>query len=90
MTCVCTSSYLAALDAGNINADLPLAKACQGDVEKLCKNLAAGTTVLACLRGKKEELSSECKTEVFERQVGAAEDWRIDSELVKACEVSPA
>ena len=43
--------------------------------------------MLACLREKKEELSSECKTEVFERQAGAADDWRTDTELFKACKV---
>ena len=73
--------------AENINSDLPLAKACKADVEKLCTTLAAGTTVLACLREKKEELSSECKTEVFDRQAGAADDWRTDTELFKACQV---
>jgi len=43
--------------------------------------------VLACLREKKEELSSECNTEVFDRQAGAADNWRADTELFKACEV---
>ena len=73
--------------AANINADIPLATACVADAEKLCQNLEKGTTVLACLREKKEELTADCKTEVFDRQAVAADDWRTDIELFKACEV---
>lgn len=75
--------------AGNINADLPLATACVTDAETLCKNLEKGKTVLSCLREKEQDLSAECKTEVFERQAVAADDWRTDIELFKACEVRP-
>ena len=57
------------------------------DAEKFCKNLEAGVTVLGCLRDKKDELTSDCKAEVFERQTGAADDWRTDIELFNACEV---
>lgn len=73
--------------AENINADVPLAKACVNDADKFCQKLDAGVTVLACLREKKDDLSSECKSEVFERQENAANDWRTDNELLKACEV---
>lgn len=66
---------------------MPLANACVADAEKLCKDLEKGATVLACLREKKEELSADCKTEVFDRQAVAADDWRTDIELFKACEV---
>ena len=73
--------------AGNINADVPLATACASDAEKLCKDLGKETTVLACLRENKEQLTQDCKTEVFERQALAADDWRTDIELFTACEV---
>lgn len=46
-------------------------------------------TVLGCLREKKDELTPDCKAEVFERQAGAADDWRTDVELFKVCEVCP-
>ncbi|KAK9867536.1 hypothetical protein WJX84_008718 [Apatococcus fuscideae] len=73
--------------ASNINKDLPLARSCQHDVEKLCKDIRGDTNVLSCLRSKKEELSSECSDEVFERQLDAADDYRTDPALFKACEV---
>ena len=79
--------WLPPVSVENINADIPLAKACVNDADKFCQKLEAGVTVLACLRERKEELSSECKSEVFERQTEASKDWRTDSELYKACEV---
>ena len=57
------------------------------DAEKLCKSVAPGATLLSCLRMKKEELSEACQAEVFQRQADAADDWRTDVELYKACKV---
>eukprot|EP00884_Botryococcus_braunii_P022595 jgi/Botrbrau1/9019/Bobra.0148s0119.1 len=69
----------------NINKDLPLAKACLGDVEKLCANIQNEMSVLACLRQNKEKLSTGCSDEVFQRQQVAVDDWRTDKELFTAC-----
>lgn len=80
-------SVLVHAPAGNINADLPLANACVADADKLCKNLAKDVTVLGCLRDNKDQLTEECKAEVFERQALGADDWRADIELFNACEV---
>lgn len=58
------------------------------DAEKLCKNLPSGSSLLSCLRSKKEQLTEACSAEVFQRQTDAADDWRTDVELHKACKVS--
>ncbi|KAK9821811.1 hypothetical protein WJX81_008502 [Elliptochloris bilobata] len=71
--------------AGNINSDLPLARACKADAEKLCANRPTDFSILGCLRDHKDELAAACQEEVFKRQQEAADDWRADKELAAAC-----
>lgn len=70
----------------NINLDLPLAQACNDDVQKLCGRLAAGESALSCLRKHKDDVSGDCSAEIFRRQENAADDFRLDKELYAACE----
>ena len=49
--------------------------------------MAKGQTVLGCLRTNKKKLSPMCNSEIFERQEYAADDWRTDTQLAKACAV---
>nr|QOL01068.1 putative extracellular protein CSOL_002 [Pseudococcomyxa simplex] len=74
----------------NINRDLPLAKACKADAEKLCAGNFEHYSILGCLREQVEELGAACKEEVFKRQAEAANDWRTDKELKEACEADVA
>ncbi|WIA10935.1 hypothetical protein OEZ85_011100 [Tetradesmus obliquus] len=74
----------------NINANLPLAKACQADAEKLCKNTwvfgpTAEGRIIACLREEKGKLSKACAAEVFKMQMAIATDYRADPELAALC-----
>lgn len=72
--------------SGNINLDLPLAKACLNDVQKLCSKLEPGESALSCLRDQKDQVSGKCASEILIRQEDAADDFRLDKELFDACQ----
>eukprot|EP00882_Tetradesmus_deserticola_P009845 GHRQ01010403.1.p1 GENE.GHRQ01010403.1~~GHRQ01010403.1.p1 ORF type:complete len:576 (+),score=223.19 GHRQ01010403.1:287-2014(+) len=74
----------------NINANIPLAKACKADAEKLCKNTwvfgpTAEGRIIACLREDKDKLSKACKAEVYKVQMAVATDYRADPEMAALC-----
>ncbi|GLI60743.1 hypothetical protein VaNZ11_002971 [Volvox africanus] len=71
-----------------INKDVPLAKACKDDVDKLCKDAnddKAPGSVVSCLMDKKPKLTAGCSAEVFRMQQEVAEDYRFDYKLFTAC-----
>ncbi|GAX78146.1 hypothetical protein CEUSTIGMA_g5588.t1 [Chlamydomonas eustigma] len=73
----------------NINANIPLAKACKVDAEKSCNvtwffGYKSGQ-VIACLRDIKSSLAPSCQKELFKVQKDAAEDFRSDVQLGEAC-----
>lgn len=74
----------------NINANIPLAKACKVDAEKFCNvtwffGYKSGQ-IIACLRDIKKKLSPKCEREVFKVQHDAAIDFRADPLLFEACQ----
>ncbi|KAK9857617.1 hypothetical protein WJX84_000703, partial [Apatococcus fuscideae] len=74
--------------AENVNANVPLAKACKEDATKFCKDadLKDPGFVLACLRDNIEALADTCKNEVFATQLQGAKDYLADADLKNACE----
>ncbi|KAL6765625.1 hypothetical protein V8C86DRAFT_2455787 [Haematococcus lacustris] len=73
----------------NINLNVPLARACKVDAEQHCNitwffGYRAGQ-VITCLRDVKDLLAPACKRQVFAIQKDAAEDYRADAALYKAC-----
>lgn len=73
----------------NINANLPLAKACKSDAEKYCNATwyfgnEAGH-IIACLRDIRDKLKPVCKKEVFKVQLDGAIDFRADPLLYESC-----
>ncbi|KAJ9518654.1 hypothetical protein QJQ45_018663 [Haematococcus lacustris] len=73
----------------NINLNVPLARACKVDAEQHCNitwffGFRAGQ-VITCLRDVKDLLAPACKRQVFAIQKDAAEDYRADAALYKAC-----
>ncbi|GAX77303.1 hypothetical protein CEUSTIGMA_g4749.t1 [Chlamydomonas eustigma] len=73
--------------SSNINKDVPLARACKDDVEKLCKGISDETpgSILGCLRDNKNKIGGKCKTEVFRTQQEVSEDYRLDYKLYNLC-----
>jgi len=57
-------------------------------VAKVCKSASDSTapgSVINCLRSNKQKLVAACRNEVFRTQTEAAEDYRFDANLYKAC-----
>ena len=74
--------------AKSVNRDVPLAKACARDIAKHCAAAGAGGrpgAVLACLRARRAALVPRCRKEVLRVQAAAADDFRVDSQLLEAC-----
>ncbi|KAF8068300.1 hypothetical protein HT031_001987 [Scenedesmus sp. PABB004] len=74
----------------NINANIPLAKACKDDALKLCNNswligAPQDGRVINCLRDRKSELSKPCAKQVFKVQKAIASDYRADPSMALAC-----
>ena len=72
--------------ADNVNADVPLADACAGDLEAFCADVEDEFSLLGCLREAKDDLTPACATVVSQRQADAAAVWSADAELAAACE----
>ncbi|GIL97843.1 hypothetical protein Vretimale_3387, partial [Volvox reticuliferus] len=73
----------------NINANVPLAKACKADADKFCNvtwffGYKSGQ-VIACLRDVKTQVSKPCKQQLFKVMLEAAIDIRADPMLYEAC-----
>eukprot|EP00775_Hariotina_reticulata_P012795 gene12795-12923_t len=74
----------------NINANIPLARACKADADKLCGSsyFIGGTAdgqVTQCLREQADKLSKACAKEIFKVQKAIAVDYRADPALTEAC-----
>ncbi|EFJ50582.1 hypothetical protein VOLCADRAFT_103797 [Volvox carteri f. nagariensis] len=73
----------------NINANVPLAKACKVDADKFCNvtwffGYKSGQ-VIACLRDMKAQVSKPCKQQLFKVMLEAAVDIQADPMLYEAC-----
>lgn len=72
--------------AADIRMDRPLADACADDAAKLCAGTEPGEArVLRCLQDKREELSYECRSTLFDQEVRLAEDIDFQVPMKKAC-----
>ncbi|KAI8465216.1 MAG: hypothetical protein J3K34DRAFT_379960 [Monoraphidium minutum] len=73
----------------NINFNVPLAKACKLDAEKMCNaTWFFGPTegrVIACLREAKDQVTNNCRVQLFKAQRAAARDYRADPAIREAC-----
>jgi Golgi apparatus protein 1 len=77
--------------SNNVNADVPLARACKDDAAKICggqNDKASPGSVVACLRGNTRKLAPACAKQVLRAQLEAADDYRLDARLRGACEAS--
>eukprot|EP00197_Chlamydomonas_leiostraca_P010927 CAMPEP_0202884756 /NCGR_PEP_ID=MMETSP1391-20130828/41312_1 /ASSEMBLY_ACC=CAM_ASM_000867 /TAXON_ID=1034604 /ORGANISM="Chlamydomonas leiostraca, Strain SAG 11-49" /LENGTH=982 /DNA_ID=CAMNT_0049567983 /DNA_START=167 /DNA_END=3115 /DNA_ORIENTATION=+ len=73
----------------NINKNVPLARACKMDADKFCNvtwffGYKAGQ-IISCLRDVKNQVSKNCKVQLFKVQLDAAQDMRADPLLWEAC-----
>ena len=72
--------------AEDISLDAPLSLMCEDDRAKLCADKEwGGGLVEQCLKDARSELSTQCKLEVFRREVEESEDVRYDAFLSEAC-----
>lgn len=55
-------------------------------IRKTVLSTAPPHTTLHC-RDQKDQVSSNCASEIFRRQEDAADDFRLDKELYEACKV---
>ncbi|GJP32519.1 hypothetical protein CLOM_g17147 [Closterium sp. NIES-68] len=69
----------------DISLDIPLQMACKTDVEKKCGGERDHSKALACLRGKRDELTEECKEEELRLSEMEASDIRLTPTLMNAC-----
>ncbi|GBF91163.1 2-C-methyl-D-erythritol 2,4-cyclodiphosphate synthase [Raphidocelis subcapitata] len=73
----------------NINANLPLAKACKEDALRHCNKTwffgAGEGQIIACLIETKDAVSPDCRGQVFKAQRAAAADYRADPLLAEFC-----
>mgnify|MGYP001157971688 FL=1 len=72
--------------AADISLDAPLALMCEEDRVKLCAGTKwGGGATEQCLKDNRAELSTQCKLEVFRREVEESEDIRYDGFLAEVC-----
>lgn len=72
--------------AEDMSLDTPLALMCADDRAKLCKDTAwGGGLAEQCLKERRVELSTQCKLEIFRREVEESEDVRYDAFLSDMC-----
>jgi golgi apparatus protein 1 len=75
-------------NADDIRLDLKLFRACRGDQQRYCKDIAYGSSrVKDCLEEhlKDSKFSVECKTEFVAMMERRAGDFRLDAELRESC-----
>ena len=73
-------------EAQDVSLDAPLALMCEDDRAKLCADTEwGGGATEQCLKDKRAELSTQCKLEVFRREVEESEDVRYDAFLSDVC-----
>ncbi|CAI7856614.1 unnamed protein product [Closterium sp. NIES-53] len=69
-----------------LSLDVPLQAACKGDLQSLCPDVGRDHgRSLACLRGKRDQLSAACRKEEMRFSVMEASDIRITPSLMNAC-----
>lgn len=73
----------------NINKNIPLAKACKVDAEKLCNvtwffGYKSGQ-VIACLRDYRLQVNKNCRKQLLKVMMDAAADYRADPLLFESC-----
>ncbi|CAI7772384.1 unnamed protein product [Closterium sp. NIES-54] len=74
-----------------LSLDVPLQAACKGDLQSLCPDVGRDHgRSLACLRGKRDQLSAACRKEEMRFSVMEASDIRITPSLMNACGQAPA
>eukprot|EP00899_Mesostigma_viride_P022799 jgi/Mesvir1/3703/Mv14989-RA.1 len=76
--------------AEDIDFQFPMKQACQKEIGTFCKGVPHGhARVIACLRDHVNdmEMSTECKAEVKRNEIRAAEDYRLNYRLNRACDV---
>ncbi|MDB9924943.1 cysteine rich repeat-containing protein [bacterium] len=72
--------------AADVSLDAPLALMCEEDRVKLCSGTKwGGGATEQCLKDNRAELSTQCKLEVFRREVEESEDVRYDGFLAEMC-----
>ena len=72
--------------AEDVSLDTPLALMCEDDRKKLCAETEwGGGATEQCLKDKRQELSTQCKLEVFRREVEESEDVRFDGFFAEKC-----
>ncbi|GBF99737.1 hypothetical protein Rsub_12450 [Raphidocelis subcapitata] len=73
----------------NINANVPLARACKADAEKLCTNTPQygpkDGRIIACLKDARAVVSPGCRSELYKQLTATARDYRADPSLKEAC-----
>jgi len=75
--------------AEDIDFKFPMKKACSKEITSFCKDIPHGhARIISCLQSKDEEtdMSSECRAEVKRDEIRAAEDYRLNYRLNKACD----
>jgi len=75
--------------AEDIDFKFPMKKACTKEIKQFCKDIPHGhARIITCLQEHDEdsEMSSECKAEVKRDEIRAAEDYRLNYRLNKACD----
>ncbi|KIY98535.1 Golgi apparatus protein [Monoraphidium neglectum] len=75
--------------AEDIDFKYPMRKACAWEISSLCQNVPHGhARVIRCLQEHldDEDMSRECKDEVTRDTNRAAQDYRLNWRLSKACE----
>ena len=74
----------------NINMDASRRRACKADAHKMCKFEVEAREpfpgkVIACLTEKKHALSKKCAESIYQSQVEAAQDYRLNAVLYQVC-----
>lgn len=81
-------------EAEDYRLNYRLNKACDNEIDELCPDVcspfqgqACGGTVIACLKEKQENITSDdCKSELFKTEVKESKDVRNDAVLKEACQ----
>ncbi|TPP66242.1 Golgi apparatus protein 1 [Fasciola gigantica] len=86
--CLKTLLHIAEEQSKDYHLDPLLYNACREDRKRLCSNVESGEgRVYECLRKhmNNDQMSLECRKEIFERQLLVASDYLIDFRFAKAC-----
>ncbi|VDP88222.1 unnamed protein product [Echinostoma caproni] len=93
LACRDTLLHIVEQQSKDYHLDPILYKACREDQQRLCPNVqSGGGRVYECLRTHKyhDQMSVECRKEIFERQILIASDYRINFRFAESCAVDIA